>query len=398
MVNSTSYPRIAVVSDFSGVVARGAERTADDWQRHLRGDVTIVSLAGCRTADSDFSNVSQAKATVDAITRHWAWLDAVAAILFRDKFRPLVGTYDFFSSVQRLNYSFAQRLPAILDNIKPHVAIAMTGFHAHRVLSYYCREKQIVYLGLFGGGPSNAMRAVARKLNDGIAVQTPFELQFIRSAEPRAKSVLIPLGVDLEAFYPAASDDPLPSELLGLDHPIIFSASAFYPNKRLQLLIDAVGQLKRGSLVMAGDGPARHKLLQFANQSLGEQRFRYMGTLNRRQLLSLYQFTDVFSLPSINEPFGNVLLEAMACNKPIVATNDLTRRWIVGGAGILVDVMDPYAFADALRRAGETSWGDKPRERAQFFSLESVIAAWNDLIVARLDGDETYISRIEKEL
>lgn len=242
------------------------------------------------------------------------------------------------------------------------------------------------------------MRIMARTLNQGIVVNTPQEVQMIRNTDPKIKSMLIPLGVDVNRFCPASVCDIQMPELDVLERPIFFSASALEPYKRLDLLIDAVSLLNTGSLVIASDGPLRAELLRQAGQKLGPGRFHYAGLVSDEMLVKLHQTADVYCLPSRNEAFGNVLLEALACGKPVVATDDPTRRWIVRDAGIVVDVTDHDAFAHALRRAASIDWGEKPRRRAQFFSLENVAAAWDDLIAAALEGKGDYISAYEREL
>jgi glycosyltransferase involved in cell wall biosynthesis len=391
-------PKIAVVTALSGIVARGAERTADDFQRSLDGDVTVVSLAGSRAQNGSFPRLAEARELWATVTKRARLLDRFMPVVNRDKFRFLVGTYDFYSSAQWFDYILSRQLPAALDSLQPRVVIAMVGFHSHRVLSRYCRTDHIVYLGLYGGGPSNAMRLIARKLSQGIVVQTPFELKFLRRAEPRARVELIPLGIDIERYRPGNPDDSFPAELEQLERPIFFSASAFDPYKRLHLFVDAVSCLEHGSLVMAGDGRERNRVIERANQKLGPKRVRYLGVIDEERLIKFYQAADVYCLCSHREAFGNVLLEALACGKPIVTTDDETRRWIMQQAGLAVDVTNSQTFAAALQQAAATDWAARPRRRAEYFSLRSVAAEWNKLIAARLSGTDTYVSAYELDL
>jgi glycosyltransferase involved in cell wall biosynthesis len=388
------------VTALAGVVARGAERTADDFQGALAGEVTVISLAGPRPPGGAFPRLHEARQLWATVTQRARLLDHWMPLVNRDKFRPLVGTYDFFSSAQWLDYILSRQLPPTLDQLRPQVVIAMVGFHSHRVLSRYCRERRIIYLGLYGGGPGNAMRLVAGKLSQGIVVQTPFELEFLRRAEPRARVVLIPLGIDVIGFRPSGLEPAWskPIELAGLPRPIFFSASAFEPYKRLHLLVEAVACLGQGSLVMAGDGRERNSVLERAARQLGPARFGYVGVLDRARLVPFYQATDVYCLCSHREAFGNVLLEAMACGRPIVTTDDETRRWIMKDAGLAVDVTDPRLFAAALQQAAGTDWSDRPRRRAEYFSLDNVAQAWNQLIAARLEGRDDDVSFYEIDL
>lgn len=391
-------PRIAVVTDFAGIVLRGAEGTADDFQRMLCGEVTVVSLAGSRPPGGVFPNTEWAGDLFCKMTKRLVWLDEFSAIILRNKPRRLIGTYNFFSSAGWLDYIFSTRLPDLLDELRPEVVFSIGYLHTQRVLSSYCRSRHIPLIGIYGGGPNWEMRIMANKLNHGIVVSTPMELQFIRHNEPKVKSILIPLGVDTDIFQPGLGSENSHLALQDLKRPIIYSASAFVPHKRLHLLVDAVAVLGHGSLVLTGDGPLRDALLQRGMKKLGPERFRYLGTVpTKYHLVPFYQNADVYALSSYNEQFGNVLLEAMACGKPVVATDDATRRWIVGDAGILVNVEDSQAFANALRQAAETDWNNRPRRRADFFSLTRMAAALDQLIAGCLDGNPNYVSRYERE-
>jgi glycosyltransferase involved in cell wall biosynthesis len=391
-------PKIAVITALSGIVARGAERTADDFQQTLEGEVTVIGLAGSRPPNGSFPRLAEARELWATVGRRARLLDRFMPLVNRDKFRFLVGTYDFYSSAQWLDHWLSRQLPAALDRLQTQVVIAMVGFHSHRVLSRFCRARNIVYLGLYGGGPSRAMRLIARMVTHGIVVQTPFELKFLRRAEPRARAELIAPGIDVDRFRPGDPRDLAPAELAGLEPPIFLSASAFDPYKRLHLLVDAVSCLEHGSLVMTSDGRERNRVLERADQKLGPKRVRYLGVIDNERLIKLYQATDVFCLASHQEAFGNVLLEALACGRPIVTTDDETRRWIMQQAGLAVDVTNPQAFAAALQQAAATDWGGRPRRRAEYFSLRNVAGEWNRLIAARLGQRDDFVSSYELDL
>ncbi|MEO6061514.1 MAG: glycosyltransferase, partial [Thermoflexales bacterium] len=235
------------------------------------------------------------------------------------------------------------------------------------------------------------------QLTHGIVVSSPIDLAFLRQREPAARPFLIPPGVDFSAFTPGpahVSDEALRN----LPRPIFFCASAFASFKRIHLLIDAVAELGQGSLVLAGDGPERNALLAMAEQRLGSRRFRHVGVLARTEMREMYRLADVYCLPSINEPFGIVMIEAMACNRPVVATDDRVRRWILGDAGLVVDVTDRDAFASALAKASRSDWDARPKARAEFFSLERVARSWNDVIAGLLAGRTAMTTPYERDL
>jgi glycosyltransferase involved in cell wall biosynthesis len=97
----------------------------------------------------------------------------------------------------------------------------------------------------------------------------------------------------------------------------------------------------------------------------------------------VYRSADVFTLPSASsEAFGNVLVEAMATNLPVVATNDPIRHEIVGEAGILIDPENTEEYAAALQKALEINWGEKSRKQAEKFSWDKIALKYEELFLS----------------
>jgi glycosyltransferase involved in cell wall biosynthesis len=96
--------------------------------------------------------------------------------------------------------------------------------------------------------------------------------------------------------------------------------------------------------------------------------------VNNADMPGYYAACDVFSLPSLNEAFGIVYIEAMACNKPVVATDDPSRREIIGQAGLLCDVTNANEYAQTLQQALSRDWGTLPTQQAQPYSWQQVSA------------------------
>jgi glycosyltransferase involved in cell wall biosynthesis len=195
-----------------------------------------------------------------------------------------------------------------------------------------------------------------------------------RLVYPRAAAVVVTsqgVGDDLEAHFGVAPDRvatiPNPfdlaaiarhaSEPLGVavpeDVPVIVSAGRLAEAKNWPLLIDALRLLK-------GER-AFHTLILGQGELEGELRRRIEEAgLNADVTLCGFQANpwafmaraDVFVLTSHYEGFGNVLVEAMACGTPVVATASPGTRAIVesGINGLLVDAHDARSVADALGR------------------------------------------------
>lgn len=194
------------------------------------------------------------------------------------------------------------------------------------------------------------------------------------------KTIYIPHGVDLEKFRPGKS-----KITISLERPIILCVSSFDPFKRVDLAIAAVSKLKKGSLVVLGGERSEGKIEKIAEKLLGDKRF-LLKKISPEAMPEYYKSADIFTLPSNeSEAFGIANLEALASGLPVVATNDLLRKEIIGDAGILIDPTDSESYSNALQTAFETNWGDKPRKQAEKYSWDMVAKKYNDLFEELID-------------
>ena len=153
----------------------------------------------------------------------------------------------------------------------------------------------------------------------------------------RGKTHVVDSGVDLERFRPTPPPEG-PHAYLCI--------GGLTERKNVVRLADAFGRLGEGTLTFAGDGPLRPRLE-------GRPNVRLLGRVAHERVPGLIASSHVVCQPSLVEPFGQALLEAMASGRSVVATR-------VGGppefvspeAGILVDPLDEEAIAAALREAG----------------------------------------------
>jgi glycosyltransferase involved in cell wall biosynthesis len=131
----------------------------------------------------------------------------------------------------------------------------------------------------------------------------------------------------------------------------VLTVCRFYPRKRVDVLLRAVALLRGRipSLVVriVGNGPEGSRLQTIhRDMGLGSE-VAWLGDVSMRSLASEYNRADVFCLPSVQEGFGIVFLEAMAAGKPIVATRAAAVPEVVRN-GLLAAPDDPEALAEAL--------------------------------------------------
>jgi glycosyltransferase involved in cell wall biosynthesis len=134
------------------------------------------------------------------------------------------------------------------------------------------------------------------------------------------------------------------------------SVALLSKNKGMHYLLEAMKLLvRRGvkafELYIGGEGPVRLELESLARELGLTGRCYFVGMLSRSEMKQRMQNTDVFVLPSLGETFGVVLAEAMACGKPVIATRCGGPEFVVTPeTGVLVDVANPVALADAMER------------------------------------------------
>src|SRR5213592_1935151 len=154
----------------------------------------------------------------------------------------------------------------------------------------------------------------------------------------RGKTQVVDSGVDLERFHPS----PPP------DGPAAFlCVGSLTERKNVIRLARALERLGEGTLTFAGEGPLGAELESHRG-------VRLLGTVAYERVPRLIAESHVVCQPSLIEPFGQALLEGMACGRSVVGTT-------VGGppefvppeAGVLVDPLDERAIEAGLRAAAE---------------------------------------------
>jgi glycosyltransferase involved in cell wall biosynthesis len=198
---------------------------------------------------------------------------------------------------------------------------------------------------------------------------------------------LIPSGVDPQQFRPGDAGGSLRCELnLGPRDPLIAFVGRIHPVKGLDHLLEAFEQVRQAHtaarLMIVGDGlPVHERWLRDAVAQRGlDEHVVLRGRVDHGALPAYYAAADVVCLPSRMEATSLTGLEAMACERPVVATDVGGLPLIVkdGVTGLLVPLGDPSALAAALSRllgddALRQRMGTAGRERAlQEFSWEAI--------------------------
>lgn len=138
------------------------------------------------------------------------------------------------------------------------------------------------------------------------------------------------------------------------------SAGRLVPDKGHIYLIRALAQLEAGTdvhLILVGDGPEQSRLREEAAVRGLSDRVHLLG--HRSDLLGLLKTIDIFVLPSLEEGVSMAALEAMACGRPLVATDLGGNRTLMlpGRTGFVVPPAELWARGDAGRDDGVAAAG-----------------------------------------
>jgi glycosyltransferase involved in cell wall biosynthesis len=282
----------------------------------------------------------------DIILAAWAYPDATAAARLAESFHcPLV------TMVQGSDINETSRCASL----RPQVRWALN------------RSQRIV--------------AVSRALRDGV----------IELGIPSEKIVVQHNGVNGERF--AIRDRGEARARLGLppDRLTVCYVGNLKSEKGISDLIEAMGHLDQSGfrdadLVVVGDGPLAEPLRARVN-SLGlSERVKFVGCRPHEEIPDWISACNALCLPSHREGCPNVVLEALAAGRPVVATAvGGVPELLHEGNGVIVPPHDPRRLAEGLKAALIRPWNPQDlRDSVQFLSWDQFGLTLNDVLAAAL--------------
>jgi glycosyltransferase involved in cell wall biosynthesis len=246
---------------------------------------------------------------------------------------------------------------------KPDVVYAHflvpTGLIASRVdspLVVTAHGRDVRNVGTLPGVAMLTRRVVTRA--SAVIVVSDYLRRELETKVPaaRGKTHVIHSGVDLELFSPGGQ--PTSDRL---DSPAFLCVGALSERKNVVRLAEAFERLGEGSLTFVGDGPLRSRLE-------GRERVHVVGRVGHAEVPGWIARADVVCQPSLIEPLGQSLLEAMACARSVVATRiGGPPEFVRPDCGVLVDPTDVADLERGLRAAAALP---RPNEAARAAAAE----------------------------
>jgi glycosyltransferase involved in cell wall biosynthesis len=190
-----------------------------------------------------------------------------------------------------------------------------------------------------------------------VAAETDYSRQLLRERCPdsAAKIHRVYNGIDLERF-------PTPVSATVNAVPRIISVGRLVAFKGFDHLVDSCAELARRGFDFTcdiiGDGPLRDMLQAKIEKLNLASRINLLGSLSQQAVLEKIQGADIFALASVidaqgaSDVFPTVILEAMACARPVVSTRlaGIPELVVNGETGILVSPGDTAALTETLQR------------------------------------------------
>ena len=192
---------------------------------------------------------------------------------------------------------------------------------------------------------------------DAITIPSSIALRsFVQMGVPASKLHLIPYGVSLGAFHPTGAPDPNTFDVL--------FAGAAGLRKGVPYLLQAFSHLKHSRKTLCIAGAMQPDLRDILSR-LPTANVEFLGPVPRAQLVDLMSRSHALVLPSIEDGFGLVLSEAMACGCPLIASTNTGGEDLFtdGVEGFLVPIRDPAAITARLQQLA-----DSPALRQQMSS------------------------------
>lgn len=195
------------------------------------------------------------------------------------------------------------------------------------------------------------MKYALNRAENVIAVSYPLKEKLIKMGIAAEKIVVIPNGVDAQMFQRMDKDECQKKLSLPQDKKNVVYVGNLAHVKGVQYLIEAFTDVSdQICLHLVGDGDDREKLEGVVNKRNLAGNIKFYGRRPHQEIPYWLSAADVFCLPSLNEGCPNVILEALACETPIVATRvgAIPEMILSEEQGMLVDPANARALAETI--------------------------------------------------
>lgn len=233
-------------------------------------------------------------------------------------------------------------------------------------------ERKVAYEGSYTSGQIIKAMNFADKV---LSVSEDLKLHIVNLGINENNVIVVPNGVDTEKFKPAGKENARKLLNLPLDKNIILFVGALRSIKGVDYLIEAAKNFvdSNTELYLVGRDDGLKKSLKKMAQDFKITDFiKFIGPVNHEDIPLWISASDILVLPSLSEGRPNVVLEALACEVPVVATDvgGIPELIINGETGYLVPAKNPLELSEKVNKL----LGDEnQREKMGKFGRKSII-------------------------
>jgi len=236
--------------------------------------------------------------------------------------------------------------------------------------------------------PRKMIKWAALNCSRAVTVSQALKDELIRIGVPETHIDVLRNAVDLEMFSPLNKQEC--RRQIGVTGQVLLSVGLLDRKKGHDLAIKALQSLPKAQLIIVGEGPDEQRLQRLTQTSGLEERVHFVKTVPQEQLSAYYSAADVLVLASEREGMPHVVLEALACGTPAVATavGGVPEIIVAPEAGVMVYQRTAAAIADGVDRLiGRSLRREDTRRLAESFGWPTVTAKqlrlYSEIIAAR---------------
>ncbi|MBP9687175.1 glycosyltransferase family 4 protein [Candidatus Woesebacteria bacterium] len=336
--------KIAFLNIYQSEVSRGAEVFATEVSKRLQKNHQVTIISGRKKAQTRWP----------ILWRLYLDLDGLSIMFFtlRHVITLIKGNYD--------------------------IVIPMNGGWQSAIVRLFTwvTGKKMIIVGQSGIGWDDRINLLCSP--DYFVGISSDATKWAKKVCPWVRSTYIPNGVDTTLFTRVGK-----TFRHRLTKPVVLCVAALTESKQIEKTIEAMVHVPHASLLIVGVGHLKERLHSLGVQKLHD-RFMIMSAPHS-EMPEIYRSADCFTLCSVySEAFGNVYVEALASNLPVVATNDDKRKEIIGEAGLFVNPDDTAEYATAITTCLSRRWGITPEKQSRMFDWSIISSSYDRLFTSLL--------------
>jgi len=336
--------------------------------RRLGHTVQVIAPIGLTPPERLFFPYPKVNSIISYVKERLSisWKEKITGFLvYHPRWLSLPHKYFWVYDADLLHFFAGRKINKIIREFEPDIIIT-SWLHPYGTYAKFIKKKVNIPIISYAEGSdifiwpdiypgwSNIKMLLERYVDRVILISNAmYQLNFQKRKIKNTK--LIVDGYDEDIFYYF-------HKIQNKDYVNILSIGNLSVVKGHDILIKSLGYLGSNfSLNIIGDGPEKEKLINYVKSYNLQSRVNFIGQINHEHLRSFIEKSDIFCMPSRSDAQPAAALEAMACGRPVVATNVGGFPYLIepGFNGYLAEPESPESLAYYIEKAFATKWDYK---------------------------------------